>query len=461
MLYVLCKTCNAKIPKPWRQRQCRECRYAKSKAKNSQVVDGRSQRLSDEYATLKPEDFDVSVGNDGKIDPKATKEKRQEYSRQMGQFAQAIHLNAATNDPISEELDNYISKLSEQERRFGNRRIARSLSLAAAHERLHLRQFMIAAQHYLTDKIVATGYARKRYKKQMLNRTVTLLLSDLHLGAELSTLDNPIPFGAIQEARRLEFVVRQLLDFKPHYRNHTQANVIINGDIIQGLLLHDLRDGAPLVEQKVIAWRLLGQALALIAQNFPKVLVVYEPGNHGRDKARHPGRATSRKYDGHEWEIGYGLREMTRNLKNVTWQLGFRAVEIVDYYDQKLLVTHGDTEVKVGHPDRHIEKTRNVLHQINTRQLYGTPIHGAVFGHFHTGRFIPGSIPVLFNGALIPPDGYARTEGYIAEECGQWLWESVPGYLFGDLRFLHVDEKTDNDDTLGTLIKPFRFSESK
>jgi hypothetical protein len=429
----------------------------KNAERHAAATQAQLDRLASDYAALKPDDFDVTVGNDGRRDPKASAEKRQEYSRSMGEFSDGIHRLADHGEELPPHLGAYQSNLAEQERRFQNRRLARSVSLAEAHEVLSRRRFMQAAREYLGDKITPTGYAVKA-PNHTAKRSAVLLLSDLHLGSELSELDNPIPFRAIQEARRLEFVVRQLLDFKPQYRNNTEAVLLFNGDMIEGLLLHDLRDGAPLTEQKVIFWRHFRSIVGAVAQQFPSVRIICQPGNHGRNVVRHPGRANSSKWDGHEWEMYYALREMCSGLRNVTWQIDFRAVSLIELHGQVLGLTHGDTEIKIGHPDKASERNAAQLAQINATYIYGAHVDAWAFGHFHSPRYRPGSPKQVFNGALVPPNGYARGAGYIGETCGQWLWEAVEGHTIGDLRFAAVDTRTDADETLGSIVEPFRFT---
>ena len=461
-LRTQCKACTAK-----KQRERDQGRAAAADEADEKAVTAakaRAERIASDFDPLKPEDFDVTIGNDGRIDPRAAKEKRQEYSRAMGAHAQALRRAAmdeseGNGDIVSKmpaELGTYLGNLSEQERRFGNRRIARSISLAEAHEVLSLRRFRQAADQYLSAKVEPTGYATQKRSKPA-KRSVSLLLSDLHLGSDLSALDSPMPFRAIEEARRLEYVFRQALDYKPQYRNVSELLLLINGDIVEGQLMHDLRDGAPLTEQKVVFWRYFAPAIGFAAQQFPSVRVVCQPGNHGRDLVRHPGRATSRKWDGHEWEMYYALKMMCSELRNVSWQIDFRAVSVVDVHGSKLGLTHGDTEVKLGDPDTKSKENAHTFDRINATRMYGVEFDAWAIGHFHKPRYQPRNPRVVFNGALVPPNGHARTMGYIGEPTGQWLWESVEGYPIGDLRFIEVGPSQDHDEKLGTLIKPFRF----
>jgi hypothetical protein len=402
------------------------------------------------------------------LSSKASREKRQEFSAAMGQFADeltgAAQAQSRGEGPVLDRMSaasgDYIGKLAEQERRFGNRRIARSVSLAAAHEALALRQFKEAAAKYLRGTVQPSGYAaRPERQGDPIRRTVCLLLSDLHIGADLSGRDNPEAFGAVEEARRLEYVVRQALDYKRQYREESDLLLILDGDLIDGYLLHDLRDGAPLVEQKVAFWRYFRVILGLVASAYKKVRVECQPGNHGRDKLRHPGRATAHKWDGHEWEMYYALSQMCSELRNVSWSIPMRAVSIVDLYGQNLLVTHGDTEVRLGDPDTKAERNAAELDKINATRIYGVEFAAACFGHFHKPRYIPGNVKVIHNGALIPPPGYARTAGWIREGCVQFLWEAVEGYAVGDVRPISVGRAQDRDERLGTIVQPFRFED--
>jgi hypothetical protein len=218
-----------------------------------------------------------------------------------------------------------------------------------------------------------------------------------------------------------------------------------------------MRDGAPLAEQMLIFWKLMSQAVAYLATQFPRVRVVCRPGNHGRNKQRHPGRATSSKWDGHEWTMFYALSMMSTQLKNVTWDLDRSPIAKVDLFGAWLGVTHGDTEVKLGPPDTKASQNALILDKINATKLYDVEFAGWVFGHYHKGVLVPGRPAQVWNAALLPPNGYARGMGYFGNACGQWIFESVPGHVVGDSRFVEVSEIQDRDDSLGKLITPFRL----
>ncbi len=464
---------------------CKECKRTlteairdkakvKADAENLKIIqdaEDRARRVASDLEPLKlgdlDDEYDVSVGNvkgAGKLSARASSQKRQEFNKSMGDNAEALRQAAVKSskgqgsvlDNMPASAGKYISGLAEQERRFGNRRVARSISLAQAHEALALKHFAIVAEQCFSKKVVPTGYA-KAPKKADAKRSVVCLLSDLHLGSDLSSLDEPMPFRAVEEARRLEFIMRQVIDYKPQYRKNSEFLLLLNGDLIEGLLMHDAVSGAPLTEQKAIFWHLMSRFIGELSRAFPSGRIRCEPGNHGRNIVRHPGRATSRKWDGHEWEMYYALRMMCSELKNIEWTISFRAVDPIPLHGSILGLTHGDTEVKIGHPDKAAESNARALDRINATRLHGVEFDAWAFGHFHTPRYHPGHPKVVYNGALVPPNGYARANGHIGEPQGQFLWEAVAGFPIGDLRFIEVNRSHDEDERLGTILTPFRF----
>lgn len=411
----------------------------------------REARLASDFDHLRPEDLedDVAVANDGRLDRTWTRDKRQEYSRSMGEFAQALRSSGGDPDAMPEESGTYLGKLAEQERRFGNRRLARSVSLLAAHEALHLRQVKEMAEELFRDKITPTGYATQRATQEP-RRTLVVLLSDLHIGAEMAARDNPVPFTELEERRRLEHLLRQILDYKPRHRDTTELVLVFAGDTIDGKL-HDLQDGAPIVEQKLRFWHYFRPFVGLCSQQFPRTRVFAVPGNHGRDKVRHPGRATSSKWDGHEWEMLWCLSQMCSGLPNVSFTVPFMAAVMVPIYGWRFLASHGDAEFKLGHPLTKAVENRAELTRLSTDRVWGDSFHGFLGGHHHTPAHLPGPIQQVWNGMLVPPNGFARGIG-AANNCGQYLFEVTPDYLLGDARYIAVGAEQDRDESLGSII---------
>lgn len=456
------------------QDYCKECQLDAQRERRAKI---REERLRDDYQPLKPDDFAVGIGNvpdrhggDTADRGRASEEKRQEYNRRMGQVAAELHErwtryldgDQAALDSLSPEQVSYLIGLSEQERRFGNRRLARSASISLAHELLGIRMWCKAVEQWMPDRIVPTGWAARPKSPPetgKLDRTVHVILSDLHLGADLRAPEHPVPFGRIEETRRLASVVRQVLEYKPQYRSRTRLMVHLVGDVIQGMLMHDIRDGAPLTEQGIVFTELMMQSGALFAQEFPLVEWWMQPGNHGRDKLRHPGRATSFKWDGHEWRLYYGLSVAFRALKNTRCHLPLRAASLIDVYGMTMADTHSDTEILIKSPTRNLEANLLELQKINATRALGRKIDAWNMGHWHYPILAPGDPTMVYNGALIPPDGHARSMGYISAACGQWIYESVPGHIVGDARLVTVGPEQDADASLDAILRAPRLED--
>jgi hypothetical protein len=440
-----CRSCHQKLSLTHFHRDASERDGLKTSCKECRNKADRD-RYNSNHAPLKSEDFRAGVAN-GKIDPKASKDRAQLFNSQMADFSNALRTGAF-------DMGTFIGALGESEARFQNRRNARSVSLTAANERLHLSLIEHACKTYLRDKITPTGYATRKPSPK--KRSVVALCSDWHIGARLSEDDNPMPFRALHESRSIEFFLRNILDFKPQYRSESECVLLLNGDMIEGMLGHDLRDGAPLVEQQLAFWHYMRPFVGLVAQQYPSVRVFCQVGNHGRNKLRHPGRAVSSKWDGYEYLLYKGLESMCSTLANVTFHIDKRAFSLVPLHGSTLLLTHGDTELALGDPDTQGNRNALNIDRALASGLYGK-FDAVAVGHFHKARHVGRSPDMLFNGALVPPNGHARTSGYIGEPCSQWLWEAVEGFPIGDARRVIIGEAQRNDKRLGSLISEFVF----
>lgn len=298
----------------------------------------------------------------------------------------------------------------------------------------------------------ALPYKGKKNKKT--SRILNLMLSDLHYGANLVEAETGNRYGALEEARRTAAVVAQTADHKRQYRDDTILYVHLLGDIIQGKL-HDPESAAPLTEQFARASWYLRQALRFLASEFKEVVVRCTPGNHGRRKDRHPDRAVNQKWDSIEGMLYVDLKMSLATIPNIRVEIPMKPYYIYEAFDRKGFMTHGDTVISVGYPGKAIpvESIRRQINEMNNKEhchLYGA-------GHVHTSSKVrlPNGVVVVTNGCMIPSDDYAQSIGIMETSCSQQLWESVPGYIFGDSRDILVDSTTDEDKSLDRIIKVF------
>lgn len=335
-----------------------------------------------------------------------------------------------------------------------NRRDAKT----AAREQAFLDKF-----EQLVTKLAGTAKSRPlvvapKPTAKGITRELNILLSDLHFGSDLDPRYVPMQYGKVEEARRLAHVVKTVSNYKRDHRKETRLRVHFGGDMIQGQL-HDMRDGDILAAQCARAIHLLKQAVEVFAAEFPEVIVDCTTGNHDRNTARHHNRATYEKSDSMATIIYYAVKTATSNLKNVKFDITRKPYITYDSFGSKCFGTHGDTVLNPGYPGNVInaKALETQINRINASLPNADEYKLFFVGHVHVGTVIHmgnGAI-LITNGALIPSDQYSVSIGLFENACGQSMWESVPGFVVGDYRFITVNGKTDKDATLDAVIQPF------
>jgi len=314
------------------------------------------------------------------------------------------------------------------------------------------------------EKLVSRIGARKfvpEYKGKVsktVSRVVNVQWSDLHFGANLDPRLTPFPYGAIEESRRMAAICAQLADYKRQYRAETTLHVHLIGDIIQGKI-HDPQASAVLTEQVERALHHLIHAIDFLASEFQSVVVETAVGNHGRDVARHPERAVNDKYDSVEYRLYRTLYWTFRSHPRVVVRTPIRPFYVYEQFGMKGLMTHGDTIFQPGYPNKaiHVEALQGQINRFLTSgQHPDVKLFG--LGHVHVPMVtkLPGGQVLMTNGALIPVDEYALSIGIFNAPCAQNLWETVPGYIFGDHRWMDVGPIHDADKSLDKIIPPWR-----
>lgn len=339
------------------------------------------------------------------------------------------------------------------------RDLARSFSVLLAKDDLFFQRLEeFTTKLFAANPIKPSRYALKKHNKPI-KRELHLDVSDTHFRAMLDERELPKKYQQVEEARRLAKVAQEAAEFKPHYRDDTALNVNLLGDMIQGILLHDPRDGAPLAEQVGAAIHLLVQMFEFLSQHFPKINIRCTPGNHGRNPLRHAARAMHQKWDAFETMIYYSLKTALARFPNITVEIPYTPYFIYNSLGHYILGTHGDTFIKVGNPDKNIDvvNVTKQINEINAARPANEKIEIVTAGHVHVGSRtrLSNGVVLITNGALIPPDGFmVNGVGKMESTCLQVLWESTEKHVAGDYRELTVDE-ADDDKGLDAIIKPF------
>ncbi len=308
---------------------------------------------------------------------------------------------------------------------------------------------------------VKKAVSKKSKKKP---RTIMAHLSDTHYGCNIETNE----VGGLNAynweiaARRTALFIDQIVNYKPHYRGDTDLELLINGDIIAGMI-HDQEWFADLLTTQFIGTLdLLTQAISYLCTQFRVVNVRCTPGNHGR--AMHKTskqRATTHKWDSYETMIYSALKRVVEAThKNVKVEVTKAPFCIVKLYGHNFFVTHGDTVINVGNPGKNLnmKDINDQINKLNASKLGGKSKFSAVIvGHVHTAtvQLLESGCMLLINGCLSGLDPFANAIGIFDSHPTLQLFEVTEKYAVGDMRFIQV-KAADTMKDLDKIIKPYK-----
>lgn len=294
------------------------------------------------------------------------------------------------------------------------------------------------------------------------NRTIVAHVSDTHFGANISANE----MGGINKfdwevaSRRMAAFAKQIADYKPQYRKETDLVIVLNGDIIAGVIHNQEWFVDLLTMQFAGTLKILLQFISYLNSKFSKVTVHCTPGNHGRPmhKLNH-GRSTTHKWDSYENMIFLALEEALKP-SGIKVNVPLTPFIILDIQGHPFFITHGDTVVSASNPGTsiNIKSINNQINKLNASELGGKEKFAAVMlGHTHvaTVQMAESGAMLLINGCLSGSDPYAQSIGIFSNEPVQQLFEVTPEHAVGDIRFINL-KSADKDSSLDKIIEPYR-----
>lgn len=299
---------------------------------------------------------------------------------------------------------------------------------------------------------------------QHIERSLVVHFSDTHFGCNIDSteMDNVNQFNWTVAARRMALMMDQVVTYKPQYREETELVMLINGDIIAGVI-HDQEWAVDLLTTQFAgAISIFSQAISYAAQHFRKVRVVCTPGNHGRAMHKNStDRATVHKWDSYENMIYIALREIFKDRKDlIEFVIPESPYAIVSIQGHKFLITHGDTVINVGNPGKNLnmKAINDQINRVNSQLIKGNENFAAiVVGHVHvpTVQETESGTMLLINGTLSGADPFAQSLGIFSKNATQTLFEVVKGHAVGDIRLIRLRGADGNKD-LERIIRPFK-----
>lgn len=155
-----------------------------------------------------------------------------------------------------------------------------------------------------------------------------------------------VSYGGSTCATRIEQFINKTIQITNIQRKHhpvKEVYVLLGGDMVEGLGIFPgqvYEVHAHLYEQLFTVSQIIAQSITTLAQNFEKVHVVCEYGNHGRlgRKGEMPG---SDNID----RIAYAIAEQQVGHLTASWQSSSDWYQIVHIGEYTALLVHGD-EIK-------------------------------------------------------------------------------------------------------------------
>lgn len=325
---------------------------------------------------------------------------------------------------------------------------------------------------YLSDKLlnmisdvfeqnpIVLSPGKIKTTKKAPKRMLTMLLSDLHFGVDVDPREVlKSEFNWNISARRLAKLCHQAAEYKPQYREDTELQVVLNGDILHGVVHLSEAKLRPLTEQIFGATSILIKALDYLRNHFKKVSVLCLPGNHDRVTHKGKDRALSQRWDSHSHAVFLGLKAAFRTDKGITFNIPMAGIGTYETPGGHLVfASHGDVEPGVGNVGKALD-VKNVtgsLLKMHAGDPFDKKVEVALFGHWHQPSIwmLQDGTICIVNGCLLGSDPYAQNAvGFFNSMPAQIIFESVPGYPVGDHRIIQLRD-ADTEAAYDNVISP-------
>jgi predicted phosphodiesterase len=304
----------------------------------------------------------------------------------------------------------------------------------------------------------------KKSNKKKKSRTIVAHVSDTHFGANIqkSEMGNVNQFNWTIAARRMALFAKQIVEYKSQYRDNTDLVILINGDIMAGVI-HNQEFFVDLLSvQQVGTMHILLQFISYIAQFFDNITIECTEGNH--DRSMHKGskdRGNTTKWDNYLMPIYHALKEVLKaKHPNIVINIPTTPYAIFKAQGHHFFVTHGDTVINLGNPGKalNMSSISNQINKLNASELGGDNHFAAVIcGHCHvnTLQLTDSGAFLLVNGCLSGSDPYAQSIGIFSNSASQQIFEITEDHAVGDFRMIRVTD-ADNQTGLDKIIEPFK-----
>jgi len=247
-------------------------------------------------------------------------------------------------------------------------------------------------------------------------------------------------------------LVEQAVLWKPEHREETNLQIVLNGDILHGIIHLAEANVKDIQEQIWGAAAILTKAIGFLSQHFGRIDVLCLPGNHDRATYRTHDRAITQRWNSHSHSVFLALRCWFNQTKHVNFDIPMSGLGTYRLPGGELVVaTHGDTEPSTSNVGKsfNVAKTTQALLKLDASDVFEDKVSVVLFGHWHQPSqfMLPDGTTCVVNGSLIGSESFAQNGiGFFNSMPAQVMFESVPGYPVGDFRIIQLRDADNNED---------------
>lgn len=293
------------------------------------------------------------------------------------------------------------------------------------------------------------------------------MLNDTHIGViiDKEEIGGINEFDFKQACRRFAFYVKQAINYKKHKRkNVTKLHLILNGDLIAGLIHGlDTKGIHLMVHQVNAAVHIFTHVISTLAKEYAAVEVHGIAGNHDRSVHKNHGkRAVSEVYDSYSNLIFYSLSTAFRNSNQIHFNFPKTAYGMFNLPAGRAMYAHGDHifSSAMGNPGKAINvgALTAAIRNFNAGEIQKghKPVKLVLLGHVHVfAHFITtDGVEVYISPSLSGLDTFAHSLSINSNFVAQPIFESTKDFILGDCRLirLHV---ADDDKELDRIIPTY------
>lgn len=293
---------------------------------------------------------------------------------------------------------------------------------------------------------------------------VVAMLNDLHYGLRVDSEENGglNSYDFKEAGRRTALFIKEIGDYKPHKRDQVEKlNLIINGDIIEGILRSGQGNDQHLLTHQINgALHILTHAIQYLSKEFNEIELHCIAGNHDRMVHKDLGkRPTSEVYDSYANIIYFALSNIFKPNKSISFTVPKTPYGFINLPGGRLMYLHGDGifNRQLGNPGNAIKvgAVSSAIREFNAGEIAkgNDPVKMVLVGHTHGySHFISSDgVEVCVAPSLCGPNGYAHMLNINHNLIAQILFESTKDFVFGDSRLVRVNS-ADKDSSLDFII---------